>query len=94
LDKTIQVWDINTQITRSTMQHDDGVVKILTCQENPNLLMSCSIDATIRLWDFRNGECIKKLTGHTEEILDFHYNSYQIISASEDHTLRLWDIRN
>jgi len=94
LDKTIQVWDINTQITRSVMHHDDGVIKVLTSQDQPYGIMSCSMDATIRIWDTRTGECTKKLTGHNDQILDFHALGHQIISASEDQTVRLWDIRS
>ena len=32
--------------------------------DNPNILVSCSDDKTIKMWDLTSGSCVSTVTGH------------------------------
>uniref|UniRef100_A0A6B2L665 Uncharacterized protein n=1 Tax=Arcella intermedia TaxID=1963864 RepID=A0A6B2L665_9EUKA len=91
LDKSIQVWDLNTQQVRSTMQHSDGVMKVSSCS-NPHLVISGSLDKSLCLWDVRSGQSVQKFTGHTDHILDFDTFNNLLVSSSDDKTVRYWNL--
>jgi len=92
LDKSIHVWDLNTQQTRSTMLHEDGIVKVSCIPELPHMVFSCSLDHTVCVWDARIGGLVKKLTGHTDQVLDFDVLNNVVVSGGEDKCIRVWNI--
>lgn len=61
---------------------------------NENIIISGSIDKTIRIWDINTGNCIKKLVGHTATINSVVVKNNLIISGSDDTTIRIWDINS
>lgn len=61
---------------------------------NENIIISGSIDKTIRIWDINSGYCIKKLVGHTATINSVVVKNNLIISGSDDTTIRIWDINS
>ena len=78
---------------RHTLSHEDGVVKAKWHPTEP-LLISASVDKTVRVWDARTGQCIKVLRGHTQPILDMvlSVDGSKIISASDDQTCLVFDM--
>jgi len=58
--------------------------------------VSGSIDQTCKLWDVRNGTCLKTFSGHEDEILDVAFNmtGTKLVTASADGTSRLYSICN
>ena len=60
-----------------------------------SILASGSNDHTVRLWDIREGKCLKTLQGHTQGVLSvaFAPEGNILASGSNDYTVRLWDIR-
>ena len=55
----------------------------------------CAVSRELRLWDARNGACLKVLTGHVDTVLCFDLGYQEqggmyILSGSDDHTARLW----
>ncbi|XP_072418570.1 apoptotic protease-activating factor 1 isoform X1 [Chiloscyllium punctatum] len=55
------------------------------------MLISCSDDSTIRVWNWRTEEC-KVLTGHTEQVKSFKLlKEPQLLSWSFDGTVKVWD---
>jgi len=48
------------------------------------------MDTTIKMWDSRDGRCIKTMTGHTGGISHLECDSEMIVSAGVDGTLRMW----
>jgi WD40 repeat protein len=42
----------------------DGVSCVAFKPDNPNILVSCSWDTTIKMWDLTSGSCLSTLRGH------------------------------
>lgn len=55
------------------------------------VLISGSLDNTIRLWCVRTGRCIRTLFGHTEGIWSLSLDKLRIASASHDRCIKTWD---
>jgi WD40 repeat protein len=53
--------------------------------------VSVTEDATVRIWDVKRGEAVKRLKGHSDEIVQVKIRSDgKIFSASFDGTIRCW----
>jgi F-box/WD-40 domain protein MET30 len=59
--------------------------------ENP-IIISGSLDNTIKVWDMTTGNCIRTLFGHVEGVWSLAYDTLRIISGSHDKTIRVWDL--
>lgn len=55
-------------------------------------VVSGSYDCSVRVWDITSGECLHKLTGHTQKVYSVVYDHQrkQCASGSMDGTVRLW----
>ncbi|AYV84508.1 MAG: WD domain-containing protein [Hyperionvirus sp.] len=87
------------RITRNwKMGHYEEVVlyghtaRVNTVSCGANILISCSEDKTIRIWDIQTRSCLHVLEGHTKPITDMRFDEKEVISASEDGTVRIWSI--
>ncbi|KAL1921027.1 uncharacterized protein VTP21DRAFT_11662 [Calcarisporiella thermophila] len=90
-DKTIRVWNAETQECISILQgHADFVKSLLVI---PTLgLFSGSSDATIRCWNLSTYRCERVLKGHTRSIESMAVDpDGQLFSASSDRHIRRWD---
>ncbi|KAL7313633.1 hypothetical protein PS15m_007357 [Mucor circinelloides] len=59
--------------------------------KNP-IIISGSLDNTIKLWDMITGKCIRTLFGHVEGVWSLAYDTLRIVSGSHDKTVRVWDL--
>lgn len=59
--------------------------------EDP-IIISGSLDNTIKIWDMTTGKCIRTLFGHVEGVWSLAYDTLRIISGSHDKTVRVWDL--
>lgn len=57
--------------------------------------MSGGFDDTVRMWDTRQGKCVKILSDHSDPVtsVDMNHDDSLICSTSFDGLLRLWDAR-
>ncbi|KAF7713681.1 Uncharacterized protein PECH_000612 [Penicillium ucsense] len=54
-------------------------------------IVTASGDRLIKVWNIRNGTCVKTLMGHTKGIACVQSDSRRIISGSNDNTVRIYD---
>ncbi|SAM04289.1 hypothetical protein [Absidia glauca] len=85
VDGTISIWDVQTQRLRSTLSHEDAIIKVKFVHNSP-LLVSCSADRNVKMWDARTGVCVKSWQGHRDAVLDIDVSSdgQTVVTASDD----------
>jgi len=88
--------------SKTLLGHESKVYSLVLSHNDPQMLISSSNDATIRVWDLKREECIRVLTGHTATIWSLTFfpkatttspglKSY-LISGSDDKTVKVWDM--
>ncbi|MBS1988026.1 WD40 repeat domain-containing protein [Candidatus Dependentiae bacterium] len=91
-DKTIKVWDLNTNRCFVTLEGHAGSVKCIK-QLNDGRLVSCSCDRTIKLWDLNTNRCVATLEGHKSGVNCItQLNDGRLASCSDDGTIKLWNL--
>ncbi len=58
------------------------------------MIVSGSVDKTVKLWNTNTGECIKTLTGHDDKVNSVNFSSDNkfIVSGSDDKRIKVWNI--
>ncbi|KAG6849584.1 hypothetical protein H0H93_007169 [Arthromyces matolae] len=54
------------------------------------VLISGSLDNTIRLWDIDTGKCVRTLFGHIEGVWAVASDKMRLVSGSHDRTIKVW----
>ncbi|KAI8997514.1 WD40-repeat-containing domain protein [Pilobolus umbonatus] len=87
VDGNISIWDVQVQRLRTTLAHEDAVVKVKFVKNSP-MLVSCSADRSVKMWDTRTGQCVKSWAGHRDTVLDIAVSDdgNVVCSASDDGT--------
>lgn len=57
-----------------------------------NVLVSCSDDSTVKLWNYNTPDAICTLEAHKKEVYTIDTNSKYVVSGSFDSNVCLWDI--
>ena len=70
-----------------------GVNCVAFKPNNPNILVSCSWDKTIKMWDVTSGSCLLTLTGRTREMVGvaFSADGQWLIAGFHDGVIHLLD---
>ncbi|KAI9489995.1 WD40-repeat-containing domain protein [Zychaea mexicana] len=86
-DGAISIWDVQTQRLRQTLSHEDAVVKVQFVKNSP-MLVSCSADRSVKMWDSRTGQVVKSWVGHNDTVLDFTVSAdgNTVVTGSDDGT--------
>ncbi|KAL4932230.1 F-box and WD domain protein [Aspergillus undulatus] len=60
-------------------------------QINDDEVVSASGDRLIKIWNVRDGTCVKTLMGHEKGIACVQFDNQRIVSGSNDDTVRIFD---
>ncbi|KAI7799777.1 pre-mRNA-processing factor 17 [Triplophysa rosa] len=74
--------------------HTKGVSAIRLFPASGHLLLSCSMDCKIKLWEVYNERrCVRTFIGHSKAVRDVCFNNTgtQFLSAAYDRYIKLWD---
>lgn len=79
------------EISRTLFGHS-GPVYSVSFSPDRTLLLSCSEDATIRLWSLQIWTCLVVYKGHMLPVWDVKFSplGYYFASCGNDRTARLW----
>ena len=90
----MQLDDVESGKRLRIFEGHDSFVKCCAFSPDGQMVLSGSIDKTLRLWNITNDEPLKIFTGHDGSVngCAFSPEGDVILSASDDKTLRLWDV--
>lgn len=74
--------------------HTKGIAAIRWFPKTAHLLLSCSMDCRVKLWEVYNERrCIRTYYGHRQAVRDISFNNSgtQFLSAAYDRYIKLWD---
>lgn len=63
-------------------------------RSSEQVVISGSLDNTIKVWSLESGECLQTLFGHIQGIWTLAYDKLHMVSGSHDGSLKLWDIES
>jgi len=96
LSGTVTVWDLATQVARTTIKVGEGVtVMRLGSGCEGDTVYCATLEGAVRALDIRTGAPVMEYTGHRGSLLDLQLdtNSSCLLTAGDDGTARIFDIR-
>ncbi|MEP0888549.1 WD40 repeat domain-containing protein [Leptolyngbya sp. FACHB-16] len=102
-DRTIKVWDTRNlrndpgnpaRVQNIVVNAGDREIVSLAFSPDGSLLASGSLNGTVRLWNWRTGQLVHTLSGHSDiaNSLSFTPDGQTLASGSGDNTIRFWDV--
>ncbi|CAD6196126.1 unnamed protein product [Caenorhabditis auriculariae] len=95
-DFTVKVWSAANGTCERTLQGHSNRVYSLLYDSDRRLVISGSLDTSIRVWDMtrREGEeCTVVLTGHTSLTSGMQLRGDILVSCNADSHVRVWNIK-
>ena len=92
IDAQIFVYDAHQTTPRFQCAHKAPVTKVLW-HPTQEVLLSCSVDKSVGVWDGRSGVQLARWTGHTDTVMDVAVSGdgSAAVSGSDDSCLLLWE---
>ncbi len=98
-DNSIRIWDLGQR--RCEIVLDNGHTESVYCarySDDESMIVTCSIDKTIKLWSSSTGELLQTFVGHYECVSSvcFSPNGFNkvLLSGSKDGSIKIWDIES
>lgn len=97
-DNSIRIWDLGQKSCEMVI--DNGHSESIYCarySDDESMLVTCSIDKTIKLWNSSSGQLLQTYVGHDECVSSvcFSPNGIKVLlSGSKDGSIKVWDIES
>lgn len=94
-DATLKVWDFETGEYERTLKGHTDSIQDIAFDSSGKLLVSCSADMSIKLWDFQQTyECVRTMLGHDHNVSSvlFLPAGDFVVSSSRDKTIKMWEV--
>jgi len=95
-DGGIILWDMKLEVPKAlkTLTGHGSAVSLVSWSPDDSLLLSVSIDNSLKLWKVETGECLKTLTKHTEPIVSCAWfpDGKKFASGGLDKTIFIMDL--
>uniref|UniRef100_A0A8D8RZP7 Uncharacterized WD repeat-containing protein alr3466 n=1 Tax=Cacopsylla melanoneura TaxID=428564 RepID=A0A8D8RZP7_9HEMI len=102
-DNLIKLWSLFYDINKgyvtlepvATLQGHTSAVSSVGFNNASTLIVSGSMDKTVKLWDLQSLSCIKTLESHTRYVTccTFSCDDSLLASGSNDKTITVWDVK-
>ncbi len=71
-------------------------IGLYNCKNNMEYLLNFSVvsgsrDATLRVWDIDDGQCLHVLMGHVAAVRCVQYDGRRVVSGAYDYMVKVWD---
>ena len=96
-DGRIKTWELATgKVLRRFDSAHTGAVTCIQLNGDASLVLSGSVDGTVRMHGQKAGQLLKEFRGHASFVnaVAFSTSERRIISGSADATVRVWDARS
>jgi WD40 repeat protein len=98
-DAKLKFWETDNYSLQESIVAHMYAINYLYFNEDGNLLVTCSMDKSIKIWDATEKKLLKVIdkarnAGHGTSINKVIWSSYQghVISISDDRTISIWQI--
>ncbi|KAI5815844.1 sulfur metabolite repression control protein [Pyronema omphalodes] len=58
----------------------------------PHMLITASLDGTVKFWDVPTGACTNTLFGHIEGVWAVAADTLRVVSGAQDSMVKVWDV--
>ncbi|KAI8639622.1 WD40-repeat-containing domain protein [Parasitella parasitica] len=76
---------------RTLEGHTDDIL-CLDFNHRKGMLVSSSMDGTVKAWDLYRNRCLGNVEGHKGIVRCLHLNEASLLTGSDDHTIKQWDL--
>jgi len=94
-DKSVRVWDLNTQrLKYPALLGHQGSVLCLQFDDTlaQDVIISGGSDADVIVWRFSTGQMIKRMkNAHAESVLNLRFDDRYLVTCSKDKTIKVWN---
>jgi eukaryotic-like serine/threonine-protein kinase len=91
----VKSWDLKTGEVPDTLNEGHTApIRTLSLSADGTLLVSGSVDHTIKIWDMTTGRLRQTLTGHSAPVTSvaLSQDGKTLVSGSEDKTIKIWNV--
>jgi len=88
--KKLQRWDMMGTMLQTFKGHSKVITKVIELKKD--VIVSASIDKSVKMWRVSTGECLHTLTQHKSNVYGLvRLKDGYFASGSRDQTIRVWD---
>lgn len=98
-DHMVSVWSIATGgvLVRKLVGHTAAVTDVAFNSRRSRYVISASKDASVRLWNWKTGECLRILAAHVGPVLSVAFSpeagGRRIVSGGMDKSICVWETK-